>query len=82
MLVVDGLSITFNFGLFFIVTAVGAVYIYVRVKETDSLSKDQVKDLYRASEDRLILGSLLFSQENASSMLPLSLTNSSDTYNE
>jgi len=50
MLVVDNLNIGFNYGIFFVVTALACHFINQKLKATEGLSKDQVKNLYLGHE--------------------------------
>ena len=43
MLVVDHLNIGFNYGIFFVITALACHFINQKLKATEGLTKDQVK---------------------------------------
>lgn len=50
MLVVDHLNIGFNYGIFFVITALACHFINQKLKATEGLTKDQVKCLYFGQE--------------------------------
>lgn len=48
LLMTDGLPIFGNFSFFFISTLLATFFIYFKVKATEGLTQDQIKDLYKS----------------------------------